>query len=227
MVTRISRSCPRAGVRRRPNRRSNRLPPPNAQPAQDVIEVDAAKQVLGREASDTGAASHIVFGPLLRVAQDRVGLRDLFEFLGGGRILVAVRMVFQRQLTECVLDRLVIGVAWNAEDLIEIVLTAKARDHFLRLGASRVAILRIDHARTGRRPGGTGLGFRLWRLGIERLSGLLQHSLQHVGLLLGCGGVTLRDRLSRFPQRSLHPAAQVGRQLRTELGERALGLVAD
>ena len=66
----------------------------DAQPTQDVIEVDAAKQVLGREASDTGAASHIVFGPLLRVAQDRVGLHDLFEFLGGGRILVAVRMVF-------------------------------------------------------------------------------------------------------------------------------------
>ena len=73
--------------------------------AQNFVEIDATKQILGREAGHAGNAMRIVFGSLLRIAQDRIGLGNLFEPVGSRRVLISVGMVFQGKLTERVLDR--------------------------------------------------------------------------------------------------------------------------
>ena len=52
-----------------------------AEPAEDVLEVDAAEQVFGREAGNAGLAARVVFGALLGVVEHRVGGGDLLEFL--------------------------------------------------------------------------------------------------------------------------------------------------
>ncbi len=78
----------------------------DAEFAQDVAEVGVAKDVLLAEALlEAGGAEGVVLFALLLVGEDRVGLADLLELLFRLFIaLVAVRMVFQRQLAVRLLD---------------------------------------------------------------------------------------------------------------------------
>src|SRR5574340_1006834 len=92
------------------------------EPAEDVLEVDAAEQVLLAETFHAGEAACVVFGALLRVGQDGVGLGDLLEALLGSRFLVAVGVIFQGEVAEGVLDRLLVGVLGDAEHLVVVTL---------------------------------------------------------------------------------------------------------
>ena len=63
----------------------------------------------------------VILPPLLRIAQNRIGLRCLLEFLLG--ILVAgihIRMLFLCQLPVSFLDLLLAGISVHAKDLIII-----------------------------------------------------------------------------------------------------------
>ncbi len=91
-----------------------------SQPAEKVLEVDAAEQILVGEIGDAGMAAGIVFGALLGIVQNGVSLGDLPELLGRAGFLVAVRMVFQGELAEGVLDRLSVGVAGDAQHLVVV-----------------------------------------------------------------------------------------------------------
>jgi hypothetical protein len=67
-------------------------------------------------------ATGIVFRALLGIGQHRVGSGDLLEaFLRAG-LLVAVRVIFQRQVAEGILDGLGVGVALDAQDLVIVAL---------------------------------------------------------------------------------------------------------
>ena len=92
------------------------------EPAENVFEIDAAEQVLLAEAGHAGESAGVVFGALLRVGQDRVGLGDFLEARLGSRLLVAVRVIFQGEIAESVLDRLLVGVLGNAEHFVVIAL---------------------------------------------------------------------------------------------------------
>jgi len=67
-------------------------------------------------------AAGVVFRALLRIGQHRIGGSDFLEARLGFRRLVAVRMVFQGEVAEGILDRLRIGVPRNAQDLIVVAL---------------------------------------------------------------------------------------------------------
>jgi hypothetical protein len=99
--------------------------------AEDVLEIDAGEQVLGRKIGHPGEAAAVVFRALLGVGQDGIGGGDLLEALLGARFLVAVRVVFQRELAEGVLDRLGVGIPGEAEDPVVVALGGD--DGFSRL----------------------------------------------------------------------------------------------
>jgi len=146
--------------------------------AEDRSEIDAAEEVLGREAGNAREAASVVLGPLLRVGQDGVRLGDLLEPLLGVRLLVTVRVVAQRELAERVLDRLDVGVVGDAQYLIEVAPLSRhagVLDRFLLL---RFGVLRVDDAaarprpsRPGRTAGRAHVGLRL-RTGLATWRGL-------------------------------------------------------
>ena len=133
-------------------------------------------------------------------------------------------MILERKLAKRVLDRLVVGVARNAEHLV--VVARLGQEHTSRStvvpppasrysasttrppGPDRLAAPR----RSARRHRG-GVAVRLRRLGVERLTGLLQHGLQRVGLLRRQRGIALAERLARLAQRRLDTPAQIVRKL--------------
>jgi len=61
-----------------------------AQANENVAEIDAAEQVGGGKTRDARVAARIIFGPLLGIAQDGVGLGDLPEAVSRVPRLVAV-----------------------------------------------------------------------------------------------------------------------------------------
>ena len=92
------------------------------EPAKDVFEVDAAEKILLAEAFHSGKSAGIVFGAFLRVGQYRIGLGDFLESFLGPRFLVAIRVVFQREAAESILDRFLFGIPGNAKYLVVIAL---------------------------------------------------------------------------------------------------------
>lgn len=84
---------------------------------EERFEVDAVEQVPGR---NTGEAARVVFGTLFRVRENRIRLGDLLEALFGTGLLVAVRVVLQRERTKGVLDRARVGVTRDTEDFVVI-----------------------------------------------------------------------------------------------------------
>ena len=101
------------------------------QPAENIIEIDAAEQVLLTETLHTGEAARIVFGALFRVGQDGIGLGYFLEALLGSRLLVAVGMIFQCEIAERVLDRLLVGVLRDAEYFVVITLGRNDRSPWI------------------------------------------------------------------------------------------------
>src|SRR5579884_3948930 len=70
-----------------------------------------------------GVPEHVVGTPLLRVGEDRIGLVDLLETLGGGGITrVAVRMVLHGQPAEGPFEVVLAGVPPDAQDLVVVAL---------------------------------------------------------------------------------------------------------
>jgi hypothetical protein len=66
------------------------------------------EQILWRVSGDAGMASSVISGAFLRIIEDGIGFGDFLEaFLGAG-LLVAIGMVFERQLAEGILDCLLI-----------------------------------------------------------------------------------------------------------------------
>ena len=92
------------------------------EPAENVLEIDAAEQVLAAEAGDAGETARIVFRALLRIGEDRVGLGDFLEAFFGPGFLVAVGVVFQREIAKRVLDRLLVGVLGDAQNFVVVAL---------------------------------------------------------------------------------------------------------
>jgi hypothetical protein len=64
------------------------------QPTENILEVDAAKQVLGSKSCYAGKSAGVVFGPFLWIGKNRVGLRDFLKAFFCARLFIAVRMVF-------------------------------------------------------------------------------------------------------------------------------------
>ena len=64
----------------------------------------------------------IVQGFLFRIAQDRVSLIDLFEFLFCSLVsLIGIRVILLREFAECAPDRLFIRLPVHAKYLIKIL----------------------------------------------------------------------------------------------------------
>src|SRR5690606_34901759 len=92
------------------------------QPCEQIAEVEPIDQILRRESCDTGGPPSVVRRTLLRIGQDGIGLGDLFKALLGAGLLVAVRVVLQREAAERILDGLRVGVAWDAEHCVVVSL---------------------------------------------------------------------------------------------------------
>ena len=92
------------------------------QAAEEIFEVDAAEQVLGRKAGHSRESQVVILRPLLRVGENGIRLCDLFKAFFGTRLFVAVRMVLERELAEGSLDRLLVRVARDSENLVVIPL---------------------------------------------------------------------------------------------------------
>ncbi len=124
-----------------------------AETPEDVLEIDAAEQILGGEVGDAGIAARIVLRALLGIAQDRVGLGDLLEAIGCARFLVPVGVVLQGELAESVLDRLLVGVSRNAEHLVIIARVGHGLYRSLaRAAAARLTVFGVDHPAAGGGP---------------------------------------------------------------------------
>jgi hypothetical protein len=67
-------------------------------------------------------ASGVILRALLRIGKHRIGGGDFLEARLGPGFLVAVRVVFQGETAEGVLDRLGIGVPGDAEDRVIVAL---------------------------------------------------------------------------------------------------------
>ena len=97
------------------------------EPAEDILEVDAAEQIFLAEALDTGKAARIVLGAFPGVGQDGIGLGDLLEALFGAGFLVAVGVIFHRKVAERILDRLLVGILGDTEHFVVITLGSNDR----------------------------------------------------------------------------------------------------
>ena len=100
-------------------------PPEHAPSAEegveDVLEGAEVTDVRIGGAAQAGVAVTVVDLAGLRLAQHLVGLGDLLEALLRGRIVrVHVGVELPRQPAERLLDRLVVGVAGNAKDLVVV-----------------------------------------------------------------------------------------------------------
>ena len=94
----------------------------NSASAEDLVEIDPAKQILRRVAHHSREAAAVILRALFRIGQDGVGRGDFLELLLRVRLPVAVGMILQRELAEGVLDLLFIRIARHAEDFVEIAL---------------------------------------------------------------------------------------------------------
>jgi hypothetical protein len=83
--------------------------------AENVLQVNMAKQILCRIAGDAGMAAGVVIRPSLRIGGNRIGLGDFLEPFLGARLLIAVGVVFEGQLAEGVLYRLLIRLMRDAQ----------------------------------------------------------------------------------------------------------------
>lgn len=90
--------------------------------AENILEIDAAEQVLPAESGHSGKAAAVVFAAFRRVGENGIGFGDFLETLLGARLLVAVGVIFQGEAAEGVLDRLLVGVLGDAKDLVVITL---------------------------------------------------------------------------------------------------------
>ena len=96
--------------------------PPEAEVAEDILEIDVPEEVLGGEPLDTSEAARIVVRSLLGIGKHRIRRRNFFKALFGVRRFVAVRMILQRQRAKGVFDGLLVRVPGNAEDVIIVAL---------------------------------------------------------------------------------------------------------
>ena len=103
--------------------RSAAKPEIEVEAAEQIFEIDAAEQVLSTESSHARKTARIVFGPLFRIGEHRIGFGDFLEALLGARLFVAVRMILQGELAESVFDGFRVGVARNAKHLVVIALS--------------------------------------------------------------------------------------------------------
>ncbi len=92
------------------------------QTAQDIFEVDSAEKILRREACHPRESLAIVLHTLLGVRQHGVSFGDFFEALLRTRFLVPIWVILERELTKGGLDRLLVRVAGNAENFVEVSL---------------------------------------------------------------------------------------------------------
>src|SRR6516165_8827895 len=65
-------------------------------------------------------APGIIGCAFLRIIEDRIGFRDFLEAVLGAGLLVAVGMVFERQLPKGILDRLLIRLTRDAEHFVVV-----------------------------------------------------------------------------------------------------------
>lgn len=82
--------------------------------AKNIRKIDTIEQVFPAEIRHAFEPARIILGPLLGVGQYRISLGNFLEAFLGGRFLIAVRMIFQGEVTEGILDRLLVGVPGNA-----------------------------------------------------------------------------------------------------------------
>ena len=108
----------------------------------------------GEKPGDPGIAAGIVLGPLLRIAQDRVGLGDLLEAVACAWLLVAIGVILERELPKRILDRLYVGVARDAEHLVIVARFGQGYRLALSRPAGCFAVLGVDHAAAWTEPVG-------------------------------------------------------------------------
>ncbi len=94
-----------------------RIAKAEAEAAEDLIEVNAAEKILGRNARG-GRPSSVVGCALFRIGENRVGFGYLFETLFRAGLFVAVGMVLERERAEGVADRFGVGVAGHAKHIV-------------------------------------------------------------------------------------------------------------
>ncbi len=84
------------------------------EPAKNICKIDTVEQVFPAEIRHACEPARIILGPLLGVGQYRISLGNFLEAFLGTRFLIAVRMVFQGEVAEGILDHLLVGVPGNA-----------------------------------------------------------------------------------------------------------------
>ena len=118
--------------------RASRGPPASAEHApeeiaEDIVHIHAAEiealeaAVAASALFKRGVAELVILCPLLRIAEDRVGLRGLLELLR--RLLVSrihVRVIFLRELPVCLLQCRFVRIFVDAQHLIIISLVCHA-----------------------------------------------------------------------------------------------------
>ena len=124
-----------------------RAAPPPRRPPKSVVPEERAEQVAERAevearrleptGTKTGVAVAIVELASLGIGERLVGLGDLAEAHLGVRHVGDVRMELARELAEGLLDRLLVRVAGNSEELVVIAL---CRRHGAHIVPVRVAL---------------------------------------------------------------------------------------
>src|SRR5512135_2422487 len=109
------------------------------EPAEDILEVDAAEQVFLTEALHAGKSARVVLGTFLRVGQDGIGLGNFLEPLFRPGFLVAVRVILHRKAAERILDRFLVGIFGDTEHFVVITLGGNDRLPFLLIWKKQLA----------------------------------------------------------------------------------------
>ena len=91
-----------------------------AETDKDLIEIDSTEHVSLSKARDSRETGAVILAALRWVQKHRVGFGNFLEPFLSVRRFVAVRMIPERELPEGVLDCGLIGVTWDAKDLVVI-----------------------------------------------------------------------------------------------------------
>jgi len=115
-----------------------------AKTTEQIAEVDITKDIIGGTNRGALCLTRVKCGSFLRVGEDSVRLGNFFKSIFSAGFFIAVGMVFEGQFAKGALDRLIIGIAWNAKNRVVILVYRWHKTYPSLSFASRVADWHLD-----------------------------------------------------------------------------------